>query len=71
MEQSIEYLLGMGLFLVYLVAGASYNFAQIFTFLFLFAFSGMLLFAVVSHYRVVRKMKKHSQEVINSVMDGD
>ena len=70
-QQSVELLIGIGLFVVYALAGFSFSFFQIL----LYAVSGVcatyFTYAVLSHYILMRRMARHSTQVISSVMNGN
>ena len=69
-QQGMELLIGVGLLLVYSMEGANYTFGQLTAYFFLLCIASTMIYAVLSHYIILRKAKKHTNAIINSVMDG-
>ena len=67
-QQSVELAIGVGLFLVYAIAGHKYSAEQVVAFIISVFLAAYFLYAVMSHYLLLRTMDKHSRQVINSVM---
>ena len=57
-------------FWTYVFAGTKYSFAEVLMFLVLFAISSLMLFAVTSHYVVLRRVKGLGPDVISTVFDS-
>ena len=68
--QSVELLVGTGLFVVYALAGTSFSFVQYLFFAISLVVASYFAYAVLSHYILMRRMSKHSSQVISSVMNG-
>ena len=69
-EQAVELSIGIGLFLIYAIAGYSYSFAHILFFIISVIIASYFTYAVLSHYILLRNMDKHADQIIQSVMDS-
>ncbi len=69
-QQSVELLIGAGLFIVYAIAGANFSVVQIIGYCFTVVCASYFCYAVLSHYISMRRMSKNAAQVVSSVMNG-
>ncbi|XP_059095641.1 uncharacterized protein LOC131890330 isoform X2 [Tigriopus californicus] len=67
--QISELVIGMGMFLVYIMSGVNFSVVGTLSVLIIFAMSAYLTYATMSYYILMRTLDKHSNNIISSVMD--
>ena len=71
LQQVVDLFIGVGMFLIHAIAGVHYSVLDILFFVAGLGVTTYFTYAVLSHYILLRRMDKHSTEVINSVMSSE